>query len=88
MLEHFIAANRAEIIVRCRAKVAIRCLPASSEAESLYGVPLFLDQLIEALRPGVRSNPEIGKSAVHHGLEDDRQHERTIGSMNGLSRRS
>ena len=69
MLEHFIAANRAEIIVRCRAKVAIRCLPASSEAESLYGVPLFLDQLVDALRPGVRSNPEIGKSAVHHGLE-------------------
>jgi len=69
MLEHFILANREEIIVRCRAKVALRHLPAPTEAEILYGVPLFLDQLVDALRPGIGSNPEIGKSAVHHGHE-------------------
>jgi len=69
MLEHFIAANRAEIIRRCRAKVAIRRLPAPTEADILFGVPVFLDQLMDALRPGVGSNPEIGKSAVHHGHE-------------------
>jgi len=69
MLEHFIAANRDEIILRCRAKVALRHLPAPTEAEILYGVPLFLDQLVDALRPGMGSNPEIGKSAVHHGHE-------------------
>jgi signal transduction histidine kinase len=69
VLEHFIAANRDEIILRCRAKVALRLVPAATDAEILYGVPLFLDQLMDALRPGVGSNPEIGKSAVHHGHE-------------------
>ena len=69
MLEHFIAANREEIILRCRAKVALRNLAAPAEAEILYGVPLFLDQLMDALRPGAGSNPEIGKSALHHGHE-------------------
>ena len=44
-------------------------MPAPTEAETLFGVPLFLDQLMDALRPGVGSNPEIGKSAVHHGHE-------------------
>ena len=34
-----------------------------------YGVPLFLDQLMEVLRLGLKSNPDIGESAVHHGRE-------------------
>jgi len=69
MLEQFILANRDEIILRCREKVALRLLPAPTEAEIVYGVPLFLDQLVDALRPGVGSNPEIGRSAEHHGHE-------------------
>jgi signal transduction histidine kinase len=32
-------------------------------------VPLFLDQLIEALRLSMRSSPEIGESAIRHGRE-------------------
>jgi signal transduction histidine kinase len=67
VLDYFIAANREEIITRCRAKVATRSLPVPIEAEIDHGVPLFLDQLMEALRRGSRSNPEIGRSAVHHG---------------------
>ena len=67
VLDYFIAANREEIITRCRAKVATRSLASPVEAEIDHGVPLFLDQLMDALRRGSRSNPEIGKSAIHHG---------------------
>ena len=67
MLDYFIAANRDEIIARCRVKVATRSLPVPIETESHYGVPLFLDQLLAALRDGPSSNLEIGRSAVHHG---------------------
>ena len=69
LLDSFIAANREELIARCAAKVAARSLPVSAfaEVEGEHGVPLFLDQLIDALRRGLRSNPEIGRSALHHG---------------------
>jgi signal transduction histidine kinase len=66
-LDYFIAANRGEIITRCRAKVATRSLPSPIEAEIDHGVPLFLDQLMDALRLGEKSNLDIGKSAVQHG---------------------
>jgi signal transduction histidine kinase len=67
MLYDFIATHRQEIIMRCHAKSAAR-LPVSNAAEE-YGVPLFLAQLMEALRLGLRSNPDIGESALHHGRE-------------------
>jgi signal transduction histidine kinase len=68
-LDYFIAANRKEIIARCRAKVATRSLPVSprAEPECDHGVPVFLDQLMDALRLGSTSNPDIGRSAAHHG---------------------
>ena len=52
MLHEFIALNRDEIIRRCRAKVATRSIPAPTEAEIDHGVPVFLDQLRDALRLG------------------------------------
>ena len=68
MLHEFIAVNRDEIIRRCRAKVATRSVPPPTEAEIDHGVPLFLDQLVAALRSGgAKLNPEISKSAVLHG---------------------
>jgi signal transduction histidine kinase len=66
VLHEFITFNRDEIIRRCRAKVAIRSVPPPTEAEINHGVPLFLDQLVSALRSGV-TNPEISRSAVLHG---------------------
>ena len=66
-LDYFIAANREEIIARCRAKVATKSLPTPIEAEIDHGVPRFLDQLSDALHLGERSNPDIGRSAVQHG---------------------
>jgi len=67
MLYEFIAVNRDEIIRRCRAKVARRSVPAPTHAEINHGVPVFLDQLGDALRLGLNSTPEIGKSALQHG---------------------
>jgi K+-sensing histidine kinase KdpD len=43
-------------------------LPVANEAE-IYGVPLFLDQLMDVLRLGLGSNPAIAESAIQHGRE-------------------
>ena len=67
MLHEFIAINRDEIILRCRAKVATRSVPPPTEVEIDHGVPVFLDQLMNALRSGEVTSPEIGKSAIKHG---------------------
>lgn len=67
MLQEFIEFNRDELIRRCRAKVATRSIPTPSEAEINHGVPLFLDQLVTALRSGGKSTFEINKSAGEHG---------------------
>ena len=67
MLHDFIVTHRQEIISRCHAKVAAR-LPVANEAE-IYGVPLFLDQLMDVLRLGLGSNPAIAESAIQHGRE-------------------
>jgi signal transduction histidine kinase len=66
-LDYFIAAHREEIIARCRAKAATRSLPVSTTTQGNHGVPVFLEQLMAALRLGVNSNPDIGRTAVRHG---------------------
>ncbi|HUQ75407.1 MAG TPA: HAMP domain-containing sensor histidine kinase [Burkholderiales bacterium] len=50
MLHEFLNANRAELIERCTLKVAQRPAPRPTDEELKYGIPLFLDQLIETLR--------------------------------------
>jgi signal transduction histidine kinase len=67
MLHEFIDANRDDIIRRCRAKVAARSVPPPTKAEIEHGVPVFLDQLVAALRLGKTSSFEIGTTAVLHG---------------------
>lgn len=68
MLEEFIATHREEIIARCRARVARRAVPPATKAEIDHGVPLFLTQLIDALRLGLSSSSqEIDATAVQHG---------------------
>jgi len=67
MLFEFVTMHREEIIRRCRAKVATRPVPAPTPAEIEHGVPLFLDQLVTALRHGQSSSTEIGESALLHG---------------------
>ncbi len=67
MLHEFIAVNREEIIRRCSVKVVTRSVPPPTDVEIDHGVPVFLDQLIDALRLGLTSSPAIGRSAVKHG---------------------
>jgi signal transduction histidine kinase len=70
MLQEFVEVHRDELIRRCRDKVSRRSLPLPTEAEITHGVPLFLDQLVAALRSGGdRPNPAIADGALLHGQE-------------------
>lgn len=82
MLHELLTANRAELINRCKAKVAKRFAPSPIPAGVDEGVPLLLDQLVHALRleqntatrdvsePGPAPAPtEIGRGAALHGAE-------------------
>ena len=69
MLHELITSRRDEIIGRCRTKVAARTMPPPAEAAVDHGVPVFLDQLSEALRHGSISVPEIGPSAARLGQD-------------------
>lgn len=73
MLEEFIRARRGEIIELTRTRVALRAAPRPSEVELQNGIPLFLDQLVDALRRAA-SNPapdhaQIRSSAGRHGRD-------------------
>jgi signal transduction histidine kinase len=50
MMHEFLTANRAELIARCRAKVAQRAPPGVRGQELEHGITIFLDQLIETLQ--------------------------------------
>ena len=67
MLCEFVALHREEIVRRCRAKVAVRAVPPPTAAELERGVPLFLDQLVDALRRRLSSSPEMDRTASDHG---------------------
>jgi signal transduction histidine kinase len=80
MLYEFIAQHRHEIVRRCQSKVATRSMPPPTQAEMTNGVPLFLDQMADALRLGALSSPEIGRSAILHG-HDLRQQGFTVSQV-------
>ncbi len=82
MLREFLIANRGELVRKCREKAAARFAPAEMFDVADHGVPLFLQQLIDALtnRPSVPANDgnpegripfpaEIGRSAGLHGAD-------------------
>jgi hypothetical protein len=82
MLHEFLTSNRQELILRCREKVAKRFAPSEIPAAVDHGVPLFLQQLVDTLRPEqltlVRKVDEpqptpaptkIGRAAALHGTE-------------------
>jgi hypothetical protein len=50
MLHEFLSSNRDELIRRCRSKVSRRDSPPVTPGELEHGVPLFLEQLVWALR--------------------------------------
>lgn len=69
MLEEFIVLNRDDIIRRCKAKVAVRSMPLADAVGVDHGVPMFLDQLVDALGRGTIANVEISNSALSHGRD-------------------
>jgi hypothetical protein len=88
MLHEFLSARRADLIERCRVKVAKRSVPKAIETETAYGIPRFIDQLIETLQAEPERSKELsgatdsgsksavsemGISATRHGRELSRQ---------------
>jgi signal transduction histidine kinase len=85
MLQHFLEQNRAQLIERCRSKVALMRASRPDASELDQGIPLFLSQLVDTLRArkvadgppagsearnGPRDLPgEIASSATKHGYE-------------------
>jgi signal transduction histidine kinase len=73
MLEEFIRSNRAIILSRAQARVGSRVSPRSGDAELKNGIPVFLDQLCEALRRAktneVVDHEQLGVSAGLHGQD-------------------
>lgn len=69
MLHEFVTAHREELIRRCRAKVEARTVPSPTPAELEYGVPRFLDQLVQALRNPDGSSLAMDISAARHGRD-------------------
>jgi signal transduction histidine kinase len=71
MLVDFLAANRQEILAQARARVALRSAPLAKDAELTHGLPVFLEQLSEALRKAklreMVDHAEIHNSASLHG---------------------
>jgi len=63
VLHEFLSENRDELIRRCRAKVSKRSAPPVTALELEHGVPLFLEQLIDALRCE-QQNPASRQDAV------------------------
>jgi signal transduction histidine kinase len=66
-LDRFLDEHRDEIIARCRRRVAARSAPRPTDVELEHGIPLFLDQLIEALRLQRDLNPDAERAATRHG---------------------
>lgn len=72
MLRDVIAESRGEILAKARARVAARNGPLGLDTEgTAYGLPVFLDQLGEALRKSQLHEAidytDITNSAGHHG---------------------
>lgn len=57
MLHQFLAANRAELIERCLARGLRRSSPSGPRTTLEFGIPVFLEHVIETLRMEDAGNP-------------------------------
>jgi signal transduction histidine kinase len=69
MLHEFLLSNRAAIVTRARAKATARPARLAIDDELESGIPLFLDQLIEALGLSRTSTEALEESATKHGSD-------------------
>jgi signal transduction histidine kinase len=68
VLHEFLAAQRDDLIARCRSQVLTRRAPKVTDAELEHGIPLFLDQLIKTLK--IEQSPEPLQSRAVSGPAD------------------
>jgi len=69
MLHEFLDLHRADLIARCRAKVALRLRPVALLSHD-HGIPAFLEGLIDTLRAEHAAVPSrIAHDAALHGRE-------------------
>lgn len=61
MLHEFLTANQAELVDRCREKVARRSSPKLTDAEMKHGISLFLGQLIRTLEVEQTAEPMLSR---------------------------
>jgi len=73
-MHQFLTANRAELIARCRVKVAERSPAGAPKRELANGVSIFLDQLIKTLAIEETDAPMLSRevSGPSGGSEPDR----------------
>ncbi len=73
MLGEFVLTNHAEILARARLRASARAAPLATESELSIGLPMFLDQLQEALRRAAakegNDQAAIDRSGIEHGEE-------------------
>jgi signal transduction histidine kinase len=71
MLDVFLTTNREAIIAGARARISSRKSPRPTNEELSHGIPVYLDQLGDALRlaksSDVPDRAELGKNAGRHG---------------------
>jgi len=77
MLTDFLAEHRDELLQRARLRVAARNSPPATELELTFGLPVFFDQLRDALHRATAQesidHSELERSATHHGHDLFRQ---------------
>ena len=65
MLSDFLSRNRAKVIRRSRAAHSRRTAPDHSDAEVARGIPLFVDQLIDAVCARDAGGEGIDSAVIH-----------------------
>jgi signal transduction histidine kinase len=61
VLHEFLTTNKADLIERCRLKVAKRLAPKVAGKECAHGIPRFLEQLIKTLEVEQTSEPLLSR---------------------------
>lgn len=61
MLHTFLTENKADLIARCRSKVAQRPTPGATHEELEHAIPLFLNQLIDTLSVEQTADPMLSR---------------------------
>lgn len=74
MLYEFLLANSEATLARARKRVAMRSAPVATEVELTVGLPVFLNQLVDALRLAVSSG-EVNHDSI---MTTARQHGSTL----------